>query len=99
MGSIEIAAIPRVQDFTTIKHQEDSRAALAQMNLSQQNDKEIQNRAGQVSQSQETLWQQKKFDAREKGNNEYSGDGGKRRGTKPTAQVVVKGQQGFDVKI
>ncbi len=99
MSSIEIAAIPRVQDFTTIKHQEDNKAALAQMNLSNQSDKEIQNRAGQVSQTQEAMWQQKKFDAREKGSNEYSGDGGKRRGSKPTAQVVVKGQQGFDVKI
>lgn len=99
MASIEIAAIPRVQDFTTIKQQEDNKAALAQMNLSNQSDKEIQNRAGQVSQTQEVIWQQKKFDAKEKGSNEYKGEGGKRRNAKPTAQVVVKGQQGFDVKI
>ncbi len=99
MGSIEIAAIPRVQDFTTIKHQEDMKAALAQMNLNNQSDKEIQNRAGQVSQTQEAIWQQKKFDAKEKGSNEYKGNGGKKHANKPTAQVVVKGRQGFDVKI
>ncbi len=99
MGSIEIAAIPRVQDFTTIKHQEDMKAALAQTNLSNQSDKEIQNRAAQVSQTQEAIWQQKKFDAKEKGSNEYKGDGSKKNAKKPTAQVVVKGQKGFDVKI
>lgn len=99
MGSIEIASIPRVQDFTAIKHQEDNKAALAQMNMNQQSGKEIQNRSKQVGQTQETAWQQKKFDAKEKGSNEYGGDGGKRRGGKAMAQVVVKGQQGFDVKI
>lgn len=99
MGSIEIASIPRVQDFTTIKHQEDTRAALAQMNMNQQSGKEIQKNSQQVNQTQEVMWQQKKFDAKEKGSNEYSGDGGKKRGGKPTAQVVVKGQQGFDIKI
>ena len=99
MGTIEIASIPRVQDFTTIKHQEDMKAALAQMNLSKQSDKEIQERAGQVGQTQETYWKQKKFDAKEKGDNEYHGNGGKKRSSKPVAQVVVKGQQGFDVKI
>lgn len=99
MGTIEIASIPRVQDFTTIKHQEDNRAALAQMNMNQQSGKEIQDRSKQVNQTQEAVWHQKKFDAKEKGGNEYSGDGGKRRGSKQVAQVVVKGQQGFDVKI
>ncbi len=99
MSSIGIVSIPRVQDFTTIKQQEDNRAALAQTNLNNQNTKEIQNRAEQVTQMQETQWQQKKFDAREKGSNEYTGDGGKRRQSKQTAKVVVKGQQGFDMKI
>lgn len=99
MGSIGITTIPRVQDFTAIKQQEDNRAALVQTNLNNQSTKEIQNRAAQVNETQEAQWQQKKFDAREKGSNEYSGDGGKRRQTKPTEKVVVKGQQGFDMKI
>lgn len=99
MASMEIATIARTQDFTAIKHNEDNRAALAQINMNHQNDKEIQNRARQVVQAEETMWQQKKFDAKDKGSNEYNGDGGKRRQGKPTAQVVVKGQQGFDVKI
>ncbi len=99
MASLEIATIARTQDFTSIKQFEDNRAALAQMNMQQQNGKEIQNRANQVLQTQETQWQQKRFDAKEKGSNEYAGDGGKGRQKKKVEQVVVKGQQGFDVKI
>lgn len=99
MASMEIATIARTQDFSTIKQFEDNRAALMQMNMNQQKDKEIQNRAKQVLHAEETQWQQKRFDAREKGSNEYAGDGGKERRKKPTEQVVVKKQQGFDVKI
>ncbi len=99
MASLEIATIARTQDFTTIKHHEDTRAAMAQMNMNQQNSKEIQNRASQVNQAQDVQWQQKRFDAKEKGGNEYSGDGGKGRNKKKIEKVVQKGQQGFDVKI
>lgn len=99
MASMEIATIARTQDFSTIKQFEDNRAALAQMNMHQQSGKEIQNRAKQVLQTDETQWQQKRFDSREKGSNEYAGDGGKGRRKQPTEQVVVKKQQGFDVKV
>jgi len=99
MASMDIAAIARTQDFSTIKQFEDNRAALAQMNMHQQSGKEIQNRAKQVLQTDETQWQQKRFDSREKGSNEYAGDGGKGRRKQPTEQVVVKKQQGFDVKV
>ncbi len=99
MASMEIATIARTQDFSTIKQFEDNRAALAQMNMHQQSGKEIQNRAKQVLQTEEAQWQQKRFDARDKGNNEYAGDGGKGRRRQPTEQVVVKKQQGFDVKV
>ena len=69
------------------------------MNMHQQSGKEIQNRAKQVLQTEETQWQQKRFDAKEKGSNEYAGNGGKGRRRQPTEQVVVKKQQGFDVKV
>ena len=39
-------------------------------------------------------------DAKEKGNGEYFGDGGKRRrGAKPQERVIVKGRDSFDMKI
>lgn len=51
---------------------------------------------------QETEWKNKRQDAREKGSNEYHGDGGrKRKGTASSDQMVVKDRprQSFDMKI
>lgn len=100
MGSINIVTMTRSQDFTTIKQNEDNRAAMTQMALGHKEDKEIRQRSQQVVQKEETQWHQRKFDAREKGDNQYAGDGGRYRGeSKQADQVVVKRQQGFDVKI
>ncbi len=100
MGTINIVSMTRSQDYTVLKQNEDNKAAMTQMTMGQQEDKALKQRANQVVQSEETQWQQKKFDAKEKGDNQYSGDGGRNR--KKTDQVVVKGtqqQQGFDVKV
>lgn len=51
---------------------------------------------------EEAEWKNKRQDAREKGSNEYHGDGGrKRKGTEPAQQMVIKDhpRQGFDMKI
>ncbi len=102
MGTINIVSMTRSQDYTVMKQNEDNKSAMTQMTMGQQEDKALKQRANQVVQSEETQWQQKKFDSKEKGDNQYTGDGGKNR--KKSEQVVVKGQQqqqqqGFDVKI
>lgn len=96
-GSIDIVTMTRSQEYTTIKQNEDNRAAMTQMTMSEQEDKAIKQRAKQVVQKEETKWHQKKFDAKDKGDNQYAGDGGRNR--RKGDQVVVKGQQSFDVKI
>ena len=54
-----------------------------------------------MHQSDNTDWHENKPDAKEKGNNKYSGDGGRGRKKQPAAkeQVLVKGRGGFDMKI
>ena len=99
INPINIVTMARTQDFTQIKHNEDNRAAMTQISTTQQENKEQRLRAGQVLQKDEINWHQKKFDAKEKGDNEYSGDGGKKRQGKQEDKVLKKGQQGFDVKI
>lgn len=100
-GAIEFTTISRAQDYTTIKHNEDIKPFVDQSNISQQTDKAIEQRAKTVTDSQNPEWQNKRQDAREKGSNEYFGDGGKKRNTqnKETDRVVVKGHGGFDMKI
>lgn len=101
MGSINIVTMTRSQDFTVIKQNEDNKGAMIQMALGNKEDKELKLRSQQVVQKEETQWHQRKFDAKDQGDNQYAGDGGRyRKNGKQIEQVVVKGQQGgFDIKI
>ncbi|MCM1126705.1 MAG: hypothetical protein NC429_09555 [Lachnospiraceae bacterium] len=94
--------VTRAQDFTTIKHNEDNKTMVDQTNIQRQFDQNVDNRLRQVNQSDQAENQQKRFDAKEKGNGTYSGDGGRRRKKeekKEDGKVVLKGRGGFDMKI
>ena len=102
VGAIQNATIARVQDFSTIKQNEDNKGYMNQVSISQDQEEDKLQKARQVRSGDETNWQNKRQDAKEKGSNEYRGDGGKnRQGKKPADQVVIKDQpkQSFDMKI
>lgn len=101
MGAIELGTIVRSQDYTTIKQNEDNKSVSQQSVLVQDRQKEDTQKTRQVNQSDDAQWQQKKFDAREKGNGSYEGDGGSKRKKEkePDGKVVLKGRSGFDIKI
>ncbi len=87
--------ITRAQDYTTIKHNQDNKGMVDQSNFQAQFHKTVENKATQVQ----------KYDAKEKGNGEYSGDGGKKRkkdqdkDKDADGRVVLKGIGRFDMKI
>ena len=94
--------VTRAQDFTTIKHNEDNKVAVDQTNIQRQFDQNVDIRLRQVNQSDQAENHEKRFDAKEKGNGTYSGDGGKRRKKEEKEEdgkVVLKGRGGFDMKI
>lgn len=102
VGAIQNATIARVQDYSTIKQNEDNKGYMNQVSISQDREEDTQQKARQVRSGEEADWKNKRQDAREKGSNEYHGDGGrKRRGTNPSEQMVVKDRprQSFDMKI
>lgn len=103
LGPIELnVTVTRVQDYTTIKHNEDMRPNVQQMDLSHSNIKEADHKASYVDKKEEANNDQKKQDAKEQGKNKYMGDGGKNRpGAKiPKEGAVVKKEQGgFDFRI
>ncbi len=71
-----------------------------QGNIQIQEEKKEQRRAKQVVNADETMFKENRFDAKEKGRNEYSGDGGKhRKKFKGDGKVVAKSVGGFDIKI
>lgn len=99
-GSIELTTISRAQDYTAIKHNEDNKGFVDQTNIGQQVQKDTEQRTREVHSSDNSDWHAKQFDAKEKGDNEYQGDGGnKRQKQEKHERVVVKGRQGFDMKV
>ena len=103
LGPIELnVTVSRVQDYTTLKHNEDIRPNVQQMDISQKTIKEADHKAAYVDKKDEANNEQKKQDAKEQGKNKYMGDGGKNRpGAKlPKEGTVVKKEQGgFDFRI
>ena len=90
-GSLEVASIPRTQDYTTMKQNEDNKGAFQQMTLGEHAQKQSEQRTREVQ-----------YDAKEKGKNEYAGNGGKHRkkeNSEKDGVVVTKQHQGFDIKI
>lgn len=100
MANLQIATITRTQDFSAIKQNEDNKSLVHQTVIGQEQKKEIEHRSREVRSSEHADWHNKKFDAKEKGSNEYSGNGRQKHSGKENAErVVVKGHQGFDIKI
>jgi len=99
-GSIEITSIARTQDYTTIKHNEDHKAMTDQINIGHNVQKDIDKRAQEVNKSDQADWYQRQFDSREKGDNEYAGNGGKDRKKKQEKKTDATSEHhGFDIKI
>ena len=94
--------VSRMQDVSAMKHNEDAKGMVDQSNFQTAFHKEIDTRLSQVNQSDAAENRQKKFDAKDEGENSYGGDGGQHRKKekKPQdGQVFVKKQGGFDIKI
>lgn len=95
--------ITRAQDLSTIKHNEDNKGMMQQLNIQRQHENQVDTRARQVQRKDDPENEGKKHDAKEKGNGQYAGDGGGKRkkdGAGNTdGKVVIKGKNSFDIKI
>lgn len=94
-------SVTRMQDVTQVKHNEDMKGVVDQTNFQNAFHKQIDHKLNQVHQSDNAENRQKKFDAKDKGDNEYSGDGGKRRKSDKNSdgKVIAKTPRGFDMKV
>ena len=108
IGQVELnQAMTRIQDYTTQKHNEDQRGVLQQTQAQDKFNKELNQdirkvlKENQEEYQNKTEYQNKKFDARDKGSNQYTGDGGKQRKKtmKSEDKVTFKGNSGFDIRI
>lgn len=95
-------SVSRMQDVSSVKHNEDVKGMVDQNNFQNTFHKQIDSKLNQVHQSDTADNHQKKFDAKEKGSNAYDSDGGKRRKKENEAhdgKVIVKSTSGFDMKV
>ena len=97
IGFVEMQGqITRAQDFTAIKHNDDTKSMVQQANFGQQMTKQIEKQVKRVNEGKQPEYHERKFDAKDKGSNEYRGDGGKSRRDKreqeqePDGKVIIK---------
>ncbi len=102
-GIVELnSAMTGVHDYNAMKNNEAAKATLDQGNFQNQIDREVDVKLNNVHESEDANNRQKKFDARDKGSNEYSGNGGDGRKRKPEQKSdgkVTPKYSGFDIKI
>lgn len=90
------------QNVSAYKAHDDSKAAILQSNTHTKIEHQIEKKLSRVREQDDTEMKHKGFDAREKGSNEYEGDGGKHRHTEYKGEdgaVYVKEKGGFDISI
>lgn len=104
IGFVEMQGqITRAQDFTLMKHNDDIKPMVEQENFGQQMTKQIERQASRVNEGKQPEFHDKGFDAKEKGSNEYSGDGGRSRKKKLSentdGKVLMKKVDNFDFSV
>lgn len=104
IGFVEMQGqITRAQDFTTIKHNEDTRGMVEQANVGQQMTRQVDRQVNRVNKGDQPEYHERKFDAKDKGSNEYYGDGGKGRKEKQKQEadgkVLLKGIGNPDISL
>lgn len=75
INPIDIMSMQRMSDVSQVKQQEDTKPMTDQVNFQNQLTKEIQQASEQVVKREDAQNDTGKYDAKEKGKNEYKSDG------------------------
>ena len=92
-------------NVSALRHQENQKPAIEQQNIQIREQQKEQSQAQEVNKKDDADNEQKKFDAKEKGSNQYFGERRKKKKDKkenlPDGSVKVKMTMsgGFDIKI
>lgn len=104
IGPLELSgAIGRTQDFAVIKQHEDNRVMVEQGTMTQTAHQEEEQKANTVMRADQAVNYEHRFDAKEQGSNQYSGDGGRNRRQdrkeEGDGKVTLKTEASFDIRI
>ena len=89
------------QDISNIKSHEDNQSSVLHVNAQRKFEEQINESLTRVREGDDVKNNAGGFDAREKGKNEYTGDGGIHRKKKKTDgdRFFMKSEGGFDISI
>ncbi|MCL2254761.1 MAG: hypothetical protein FWC09_09990 [Lachnospiraceae bacterium] len=90
--------VTRAVDFSPIKHNEDNRGFVDQLNIQKIKDDHEEAKAKQVGKKDETENQGERHDAKEKGKNEYYGNGGRGRGKNSDGVIIKKSTANKEIR-
>ena len=94
--------VPRTQDMSVIKQQEDNKPLVEQQNIQTEMKTHEERQLKQVNHADDAGENKKKYDAKEKGSNEYQGRQKKKKKPDEKKQDTVTQKQwsgSFDMKI
>lgn len=92
--------VQRAQDVSTIKQQGDNKPLQDQQNIQHTLHKNIEKSSKQVVQKDDMEYLRYDYDAKKKGNGQYSGQQKKKKQQQQEKErVIVKGQSHLDIKI
>ncbi len=94
------ATIQQTNDVLQNQTRQVEKGMVDQGNIVAQETKQEYQKARQVVRSDQTFLKEERFDAKEKGNGSYQGDGGRnRKKQSQDGRVITKPEGGFDMKI
>ncbi len=93
------ATITSSQNVLNARASEDSQASVIHGNTEQRLEKETREKLSRVREGENAEKPSTDADAREKGKNEYTGDGGARRKKKEDGVFFAKHKVGFDITV
>ncbi len=95
---IDVMTMQQINEVTQLRQNENARPMAQQMNITQQLQKDVNTKAESVNKKDNTDNRQRKFDAKDKSDNEYYGQ--KKKGDED-GRVKIKGseERSFDMKV
>lgn len=96
---VDIMMVQQINEVSQIKQNETSRPVTQQFNISQQVQKEVENKSEQVTQKSDLDNRERKFDAKEKSDNEYQKSKDNKKNKDGKVTIKNKNDSNFDMKV
>ena len=98
---VDMVMLQQINEVTNIKQNETAKPTIQQIDISANVEKKVETKAEQVTEKSDLDNKGRKFDAKDKSDNEYHGQQKKHSKNKPDGHVTLKNKTdfNFDIKV